>query len=277
MTDQEYVLLKKKLLRLTGMDLEYYKPQQMGRRLDGFISSKADSVASYFKMIEGDEEAIEKLKKFLTINVSEFFRDAEHFNQLKSVILPELLKRSLNLRIWSAGCSYGAEAFTLAMILDQIAPGGRHRVLATDIDTEALSRARSGGPFKASELRNVDRRLLAKHFTKSDDDYLLSERLLRRVEFRRQDLFGVDFEREFDLILCRNVVIYFSDEAKTDLNTKFVRSLKDDGVMFIGATESMLDARDLGLTKITSAFYRKLPVTAPRTSADTSTSRISRG
>ena len=277
MTDQEYLLLKRKLLKLTGMNLEHYKPQQMRRRLDGFIANKADNVVSYLRLIEGDEDAIEKLKKFLTINVSEFFRDAEHFNQLKSLILPDLLKKNLNLRIWSAGCSYGAEAFTLAMILEEIALGGRHRILATDIDTGALSRARSGGPFKAPELRNVDSRLLAKHFTKNGEDYLLSERLLRRVEFRRQDLFGVDFEREFDLILCRNVVIYFSDEAKTDLNLRFVRSLKDDGVMFIGATESMLDAREVGLTKITSAFYRKLPVTVTRTGATTPTSRISRG
>ena len=97
------------------------------------------------------------------------------------------------------------------------------------------------------------------------------------MEFRRQDLFGVDFEREFDLILCRNVVIYFSDEAKTDLNLKFARSLKNDGVMFIGATESMLDAREVGLTKITSAFYRKVPGTAPRAGSATPTSRTSRG
>jgi chemotaxis protein methyltransferase CheR len=277
MTDQEYLILKKKLLALTGMNLDYYKPQQMRRRLDGFISNKADSVISYLKMVESDKDAVDKLKKFLTINVSEFFRDGTHFKELQSLILPDLLKRNPNLRIWSAGCSYGAEAFTLAMILEEIAPGGRHRILATDIDSGALSRARSGGPFKAPELRNVDRKLLTKHFTTDGEDFLLSDRLLRKVEFRRQDLFGVDFEREFDLILCRNVVIYFSDEAKRDLNMKFVQSLKDEGVLFIGATESMLDANEVGLEKITSAFYRKLPVASSSLDAASSTLRFSRG
>ena len=214
MTDQEYLLLKRKLLKLTGMNLEHYKPQQMRRRLDGFIANKADNVVSYLRLIEGDEDAIEKLKKFLTINVSEFFRDAEHFNQLKSLILPDLLKKNLNLRIWSAGCSHGAEPYSLAIALDELSPGGSYRILGTDLDERILAKARAGGPYTSADLKNVPRSALLKYFTPSSEGHMVNTKLLPKITFKHHNLLTDPYERGFDVIVCRNVIIYFTDDAK---------------------------------------------------------------
>ena len=108
MTDREYSFLKDRILKLTGIDLQDYKSQQMRRRLDGYLGrTHFTGVIPFCKELERNREAVQKLRDFLTINVSEFFRDAEQYQTLETRILPDLLKRNPNLQIWSAGCSSG--------------------------------------------------------------------------------------------------------------------------------------------------------------------------
>ena len=114
-----------------------------------------------------------------------------------------------------------------------------------------------GYTLPLTDIANVDKALLLKYFTRSDDGYRVIDSIKRRVEFKRHDLLKDSFEHGFDLIMCRNVVIYFSDEAKRTLYTGFYNSLKEGGVMFIGATETLLDASGLGLERIHNCFYRK--------------------
>lgn len=193
----------------------------------------------------------------MTINVSEFYRDPEQFEVLKSRVLPGLLRRSSRLNIWSAGCSIGAEAYSIAMMLEELTPGRRHQIVATDIDQEVLFRARAGGPYSANELNSLEKKLLFKHFARDGDRYVLDEEMRKRVQFRRHDLLRDSFGQNLDLIICRNVVIYFADEPKDQLNRRFVGALKDGGVLFIGATEALLGAKDLKLTRLFPAFYQK--------------------
>jgi chemotaxis protein methyltransferase CheR len=258
LNDSEYTYLKVKILSLTGIDLNNYKSLQMRRRLDGLISrSHATEVAVYCKLIERDAGEVQKLKNFFTINVSEFFRDQAQFENLENRVLPMLLERSKNLNIWSAGCSMGAEPYSIAMLLERIAPKGLHRILATDLDQTILDKAKTGGPYVRSDVRNVPEIVLKTGFTQSPEGYMVNRSILPKVEFRQQDMLRDSFEKDFDLIVCRNVVIYFSDEAKAELNQKFYDSLKPQGVMFIGGTETLMGAQELGFKRMTTSFYQK--------------------
>lgn len=123
MNSEEYELIKQKIRQLIKLDLDNYRANQMMRRLDGFIArSNTKNVVQYCEIIEHDATELARLQDFLTINVSEFFRDIPYFTNLEQVILLSLMQISHKLNIWSAGCSNGAEAYSVAMILDKIAP-----------------------------------------------------------------------------------------------------------------------------------------------------------
>ena len=262
MKDEEYDYLKSKVLRLTGLDLESYKSQQMRRRLDGFIArSPAADVQHYFELVNQDRSVLKNLMDFLTINVSEFFRDAELWQVMGKNILPDLLRKHGSLNIWSAGCSNGAEAYTMAMILQGLAPGSSHRILATDLDDQTLGTARAGGPYAPADVQNVSRALLLQNFSHTDQGYFVNERLKNNVTFKRHNLLAEPFDTGFHMVICRNVVIYFSDEAKAQLFKKMYRSIKEDGWLFIGATETLLNARELGFQRRHASFYRKAGTT----------------
>jgi len=258
MTQDEYNYLKLKLRKLIDFDLDGYKSNQMMRRLDGLISRKGlTGVISYVRLIEQDPEECARLKDFLTINVSEFFRDIQHFNVLQNLILPELLRQRHRLNIWSAGCSNGAEAYSVALILEKLSPQGHHRILATDVDEGILDKARAGGPYRRQEVRNVPEKTLKDYFNEFEGNYRVKDYLRSKVIFQKHDLVRDEYERDFDLILCRNVVIYFSEEAKQRLKLKFHESLREGGVLFIGATETMLDAEEIGFQKMHLCFFKK--------------------
>ena len=217
MKEEEYIFLKKKVRQLIRFDLDNYSDGQMMRRLDGFIArSKSPSVAHYCKLLDQDADELAKLEKFLTIHVSEFFRDSMHFDILRNEILPELLQRSPRLNVWSAGCSNGAEAYSVAMILEGLSHAN-HRILATDIDKPILIQAAAGNSYCQADVKNVPKMLLAKHFTLSQDSYKVSDQIRKKVIFKQHDLTHDAFESGFDLMMCRNVVIYFSGEAKKNL------------------------------------------------------------
>jgi chemotaxis protein methyltransferase CheR len=259
MNNEEYQYLIKKIKELTRFDLTNYGSAQMSRRLDGFIArSKVSGVAQYCKLLEKDPAEVEKLQDFLTINVSEFFRDTVPFKTLKEKILPSLLQSNLKLNIWSAGCSNGSEAYSVAIILDQLSPYRSHRILATDIDKGILDQASSGGPYKASDIRNVPEDTVKKYLTVKDNAYWINDKLRNKIIYKLHDLTRDPFEGNFDLIICRNVVIYFNDEAKRKLRQRFADALKPNGILFIGATETMLDAADTGFLRLSPCFFKKI-------------------
>jgi len=257
LNDQEYALISHKILKLIGIDLSFYKSQQMRRRLQGLANSQAGSIVEYCALVERDPAALTKLKNFLTINVTEFFRDAEQFNLLKTKVMPELLNRRAHLSVWSAGCSHGGEPYSVAITLMEITGDARHRIVATDIDEQIVEKAKKGGPYSAADLTNVASKLLLKYFRKEPDGYYVIDEIKRMINFKRQDPLKGRFESGFDLIMCRNVVIYFSDEAKAKLYSGFYDALTTDGILFIGATETLLEAKDVGLERVHNCFYRK--------------------
>ena len=277
MNADEFIYVKKKVRELTQYDLDNYGHNQMLRRLDGYISRyKVDNVFQFCRMLESDKNELQKLEKFLTINVSEFFRDLIQFKIFQEKILPEMLNNNLGLNIWSAGCSNGAEAYSVAILLDGLSPYREHRILATDIDKKILSHAIDGGPYKPEEIRNVSKALLEKYFINDNGNFWVIDRIREKVTFRLHDLTRDPFEDNFDLIICRNVVIYFSGETKKAIRKKFLDAIKENGIFFIGATETMLDTRNTGFQRLSACFYRKTGNVPENHQESTLSSRSSR-
>ena len=259
MNDNEYAYMKGKVRELLTIDLESYKEQQMRRRLGAFMKRYHTSdVESYLTAVEKDHEMLRELKDFLTINVSEFFRDERQFRKLENEILPELLRSSSRLNVWSAGCSNGSEPYTIAIILAEISPGCHHRILATDIDGTILARAQAGGPYSAQDVKNVRPELLSKYFNKVGNEHWVVDRIRERVGFKPHNLLSSPYEYGFDLIVCRNVVIYFTDQAKQKINARFHKSLKSTGILFVGGSEIIFNAAEIGFESISPSFYRKI-------------------
>ncbi len=264
MNETEYHLLKKKIHELLNVDINAYKSQQMRRRLDAFVEREAPRGAFLFcKQLEQNAEQLQALRDMLTINVSEFFRDAPQFDVLRSTVLPDQLREGGKLKIWTAACSHGAEPYSVAILLDELRAGAGHRILATDLDATILAQATAGGPYRANEIRNVSKSRLMKYFTPEGTGHKIVEEIRERVEFREHNLLSDPFEKGFDLILCRNVMIYFSAEVKQQLFQRFHASLRPGGVLFLGGTEAMLGEDADGFEKLSTNFYRKAGPAGP--------------
>jgi chemotaxis protein methyltransferase CheR len=258
MTDHEYTLLTEKVLRLTGIDLNAYKMTQMRRRLDSFVThNSTGTVADFCSALEKQKSLLDNLRNYITINVSEFFRDKNSYDYLQRVIIPQLLKNRMRLNVWSAGCSYGQEPYSLGMLLADYPGEPSYRILATDIDPEALDRAKAGGPYSQEMIKNIPNYMVSKHIRFQNGSYFVNPSIKNKIEFRAFNLLNAGFEENFDLIVCRNVTIYFTESVKSELNRKFFKALRPGGVLFIGGTEVILDGSQIGFTSLTPSFYLK--------------------
>jgi chemotaxis protein methyltransferase CheR len=259
MDTREYTFIKRKVLTLTGVDLNCYKTPQVQRRLKTYlVRSGYPNWHKFFHTVHNDPTAVSKLKDYLTINVSSFFRDTDKFDHLRNVILPQLTRGHPKLRVWSAGCSHGHEPYSLAILLAGATGFYRqHHILATDIDRSALERAQAGGPYTADEVDKVPPALLDRYFRTTGEGYYVIEGLRRRLAFHHHNLLADPFEGGFDLIVCRNVVIYFTQEVKNRLYKRFYEALRPGGVLFLGGTEVVSKASELGFETAGISFYRR--------------------
>lgn len=254
---QDWELFKQKFNAKSQINLNDYKPAQMQRRIGNFMGRHgANTYSEFFNMLNSNPKVYKEFIDFITINVTEFFRTPEKFVELETKVLPDLLAKSPRLNIWSAGCSIGAEPYSLAMILKDMTPGTKHRILATDLDIEMLAKARKG-VYTSTEFKNIPQTRETKYFKQDGTQYLVSDAIKSMVEFKQHNLLLDSFETGFDLILCRNVVIYFTEEAKDALYRKFLAALKPGGVLFVGGTEAILNFRDIGYEHYLPFFYRK--------------------
>ena len=258
MDEKDWAAFKQKLKMKTEIDLDLYKEAQMRRRIGNLVTRGSfDSYVDYFDHVSKDKEEFAAFIEYLTINVSEFFRTPDKFSKLETDVIPELLTRSPTLNIWSAGCSIGAEVYSLTMILKDLTPGKKHRLLATDLDIEIIAKAKKG-VYTDNELKALDPKRKEKYFTKtSDGRFAIKDEIKQCVEFKRHNLLKDPFEKGFDLILCRNVVIYFTEEAKDKLYRNFFAALKPGGFLFVGATEAILNSRKMGYVSPQPFFYQK--------------------
>ncbi|MBZ4686962.1 MAG: chemotaxis protein methyltransferase CheR [Clostridia bacterium] len=241
-----------------NIDLQGYKERQLKRRIDHLMKSQGfDAYEDYYRVLAKDNKQKDVFLDKLTINVSEFFRNKNVFETLENKILPTLLSRKKKLKIWSAACSNGAEPYSVAIILHELTPGVTHTIDATDIDEKMLYAAREGS-YRKELLKNVSQERLEKYFQKDNELWSVIPEIKRKVNFKKHDLLRDEYPNGYDLIICRNVTIYFTKETQNRLYRKFWSSLVADGILFIGATESILNYRELRFTKISPWFYQKV-------------------
>lgn len=242
---------------MVGIDLSEYKSQQMDRRINSLMQSwEVQDYDLCLELLKTNSQKYKEFVKKLTINVSEFFRNPERFEELWRRILPGLLKAGPDLRIWSAGCSNGAEPYSVALIIQELGAADRVQIFGTDIDQMILTKAREG-IYDYNDLKNLPPDFLNKYFKIVNNRYYLNETVKSMVEFLNHNLLKDPFLNSFDLIICRNVVIYFTEEAKRSLYQKFFDALKPGGYLLVGGTEPLLNYRKMGFMSCAASYYQK--------------------
>jgi chemotaxis protein methyltransferase CheR len=254
----DYVTFCEAVRRVCAIDLLQYKRGQMERRIRTFVSTRGHAdLEAYLAVLRTDRRELEKFLDRVTINVSQLWRHPEQFEVLAQDVLPELA-RAGRIRAWSAGCSYGAEAFTLAAVAKTVVPRANVSITGVDIDRRMVERAREG-IFSAADARSVAPKLMDTWFTKLPDGRYEALPALRAVcRFEFGDLLRVQPRpRAYDLVMCRNTVIYFTDEVRDALHARLATALRPGGYLVVGATERVTDPAGIGLTPTHPFTYRK--------------------
>lgn len=251
---QRFIALVKRKFHI---DLSSYKETQMKRRLTTLRERRGFATfhAYYEALLRSPQLADEFLNR-MTINVSEFFRNKDRWDVLEREILPFILRASPSPRFWSAACSTGEEPYSLALLILKQGKSLPGSILASDIDEAALHRAKEG-VYEEKALRVIDERLISRYFTKEGDRYRIGEKAREMVRFRKHDLLTDPYPSGFDFIICRNVMIYFTEEAKEGIIEKFSRSLKQGGFLFVGSTEQIFSPGKYGFEMVAPFIYRK--------------------
>ena len=244
--------------RELGVRLNSYKETQLNRRITTLMDKVGiNSLEEYKKLLIKDKESRDIFLEYITINVTEFFRNPEFFKTLEELIINNEETNINEMKIWSAGCSAGCEAYTLCMILNDIPKVKSYKIQGTDIDDNILKRAKEGY-YTENEVKNVPKKYLKQYFKEEGTTFYIDSSVKSKVKFRKHDLMLDTYESNFDLIVCRNVLIYFKDEAKNEIIENFAKALKKKGILFVGATESINSYKNYGLEKISPFIYRKL-------------------
>lgn len=257
----DYELFKKLFLALSAIDLNLYKEKQMKRRITSLVEKRGfTQYVPFLEMMKTDRELYNTFINYLTINVSEFFRNPVQWEMFERRILPAIQKYKKNLdnvRIWSSACSTGDEPYTIVMILNRHVPLEKIRVLATDIDTGAMDKAKQG-IYSGRSIKELPADFLKKHFEQvGTDAWKISDAVKKCVEFKQMNLLKDPYPREQDIIVCRNVLIYFTEEAKDQIFTNFSHALAKEGVLFIGSTEQIIGYQKYGYKPMETFFYQK--------------------
>ena len=202
---------------------------------------KLDNFGEYFKIVERDSQEFSKMIDSLTTNKTNFLREIQHFEFLRKKVLPNL--RSRRLRIWSAACSSGEEPYSIGMLLHEALPNISNwdiKILATDISSHILQKAQKA-EYDDEHLVGVSPTLQQKYFTRTPSNkYVVRDPVKNLVRFARLNLMGEwKMQGPFDVIFCRNVMIYFDKTTQGNLVNRFYNLIPSGGHLFIGHSESL--------------------------------------
>ena len=253
----DYVAFCQGVRGLCDIDLLQYKRGQMERRVRSFAQRHGHAgLAPYLQLLVGDSGAREDFLDRVTINVSNLWRNPEQWEFLQSEIVPALAADG-TLRAWSAGCSYGAEAYTLAAVCRLAAPAASTSILGTDIDRRAIERARAGD-FSADDVRDAPPAALSRFFEADGARWQPIAELRALVAFELGDLLRLrPPARCYDLVLCRNTVIYFNEDVRDALHRRLASALRPGGILVVGATERVSAPEAIGLQATAPFTYVK--------------------
>jgi chemotaxis protein methyltransferase CheR len=254
----DFVALCELVRTLCGVDLGQYKRNQMERRVRTWAERRGTpDLTAYGKRLRSEPQELDAFLDRVTINVSHLWRHEDQFEMLRTKLLPELAERG-RLRIWSAGSSYGAEAYTIAAICREAIPRVAVEIVGTDLDKRMVARAREGR-FTVEDARTSPKALLERHFEPlPGGGWAARPELKRMVRFENGDLLRMAVPTaRYDVVFCRNTVIYFTEEVRDALHERLVKALSPGGYLIVGTSERVADPRRLGLTSPHPFIYRK--------------------
>ncbi len=248
--DELFGAFKEIVYREAGIKLSDLKKALLKARLSKRLRALGlNSYREYHRylMENYDDELIEFVNA-ITTNKTEFFREQRHFDYMREFCLPEFERRGKReLRIWSAGCSTGEEPYTIAMVLSEYfenRKGMDIKILATDIDTTVVGKG-IAGVYPLEQVKDIEISILKKYFKRGSGDneglFMAKDCLKRMIQFRRLNLLdsGYPMKKKFDIIFCRNVIIYFDKRTQEKLFERLSDYLDEDGYLFIGHSENI--------------------------------------
>jgi chemotaxis protein methyltransferase CheR len=254
---EDYQEFVKKIYNKTGLDLSLYKEVQMKRRLTSLCNKRGfKNFSEYFVAINKEQTLLQEFLDKVTINVSEFFRNPSRWKVMEEKVFPKIKERKKTIKIWSAACSTGEEPYTLAILANQFWALKDIEIVATDIDKNVLARAKQG-IYNDRAVQDVPAELKGKYLLQDENTYKVDEKLKQCITFKQHNLLADTYPKGFDLIVCRNVLIYFTEQAKETIYHNFSNSLETNGVFFVGSTEQIFHPEKYGYNVLDTFFYEK--------------------
>jgi chemotaxis protein methyltransferase CheR len=245
LSDPEFEAIAELLRDRRQFDLGQYKDRCIRRRIAKRLRAcQVDDFASYLKKLEVDRDELDTLLATISIHVSQFFRNPDTFRILEQKVLPDLCRRAraagrTELTLWSAGCASGEEPYSLALMVDDLGATDLNiRILATDISKPVLKTAQRG-IFEATRVREIPPEVLENYFYLENGNYQLIDRVREKVEFLRHNIMTADEYPAADLILCRNVMIYFTRLEQERILSRFAVALPEHGALVLGRSETL--------------------------------------
>ncbi len=258
-SEKDFYVIRDCIKQICGISLNFEKEYLVRQKLDKFVRARGmDSFAEFADALRKNKENSAWYKEIIsgiTTNETFFFRDQHPFQNLFNVLLPEIFAKRQKARLWSAGCSTGQEPYTLSMIFEEIKEKTRQNniqieIIASDIDDNALQYARNGVYVEPEIKRGLDRLYLDKYFTVKGKGYFEAKDVVKKnIVFKSHSLHNPSSitgsnQAYFDIILARNVLIYFEEEDRKKTIGFFYDSLADNGVLILGASESLYGLTD---------------------------------
>jgi len=270
LTDREFNQIRKLVIEHTGIALSDAKRNLVyGRLAKRLRKMEIGDFGSYIQLLESPmgKDELSNFTNAITTNLTSFFRENHHFEYLKSNVIPNLLRLNADtkkIRIWSAGCSTGEEPYSIAMTIREMIPESKDwdiKILATDLDTNVLAHAKAG-IYSLEKINNVSKSRMKRFFLRGKgeqrEDIKIRSELQNMIRFRQLNLMDPwPIKNQFDIIFCRNVVIYFDKPTQKVLFKRYHELLKDTGHMFIGHSETMFKVSD-DFKLIGNTIYTKL-------------------
>jgi two-component system, chemotaxis family, CheB/CheR fusion protein len=260
------------LLRTRGFDFSAYKRSSLQRRIQKRMQDVAiQNYGDYIDFLEVHPEEFGQLFNTILINVTSFFRDEGAWEYLAQEIIPRILERrrpAEPVRVWTAGCASGEEAYSLAILLAETLGGEalrqRVKIYGTDVDEEALNQARLAA-YTAKQVQDVPPQFLDKYFDQVNGKSVFNKELRRSVIFGRHDLIQDAPISRVDLIACRNTLMYFNAETQVKILARFGFGLSDGGFLFLGRAETLLTRLDMfAPVDVKRRIFTKMPRNSPR-------------
>ncbi len=244
-------MLRGKVSDLIGVDYNNYSKSHLSRRFHARMRvNEIPTFRGYMRFLRDNEEELEELRDLLTVNVTRFKRDRDMWDLLKDDVIPDIVEKKKNspssrdkkIKCWSAGCSTGEEPYSLSMCFLQNGVKGDDgitcEISATDLDEHALEVAKEG-VYPEKSLENITAQERRDFLSEVEKGYGVKDKVKDLVDFKKRDILKDKHFRKYDIILCRYLMIYFTNDAKTQLMDRLVDGLKENGFLVIGMSENL--------------------------------------